>query len=263
MEAGFVSIGTISMYYREMGRGSPLVYVHGNTASSLWYELVMDVPGYRVFAPDMPNFGRSSPLLEEITIAHYAESVAGFMDAKGIKDAVIVGHSLGGCVAQMLALNRHDLAKALILIDSGSPMGLVTPKDRHPLIELMRTNRAVLEQALRAVVPGLKDEAFFQKLVDDAQQMATSAWIGNAEALSHFDISSKCAEYQGRVLVIRGSLDALITDEMAKQTTEAFPNASLVTLEDIGHSVIVEDPMLFLKLLREFLAEEREPLWQK
>jgi len=246
METGYITVGALSMFFMEMGVGKPLIYVHGNTASSLWYERVMEVPGYHVLAPDMPNFGRSSPLAGEITIAWYAESIEGFMDAKGIKNAVVVGHSLGGCVVQVLALNRPDLVKAMVLIDSGSPTGLVTPKDRHPLIELMRTNRAVLEQALRAVVPALKDEVFFQRLVDDAQLMAPPAWIGNAEALSHFDIRSQCASYKGKVLVIRGALDGLITDEMAQETARAYPNAQLITLDGVGHSVIVENPALFL-----------------
>jgi len=104
-------------------------------------------------------------------------------------------------------------------------------------------------------VPTLKDEVLFQELVDDAQKMAVPAWIGNAEALSHFDITSKCAFYADPVLVLRGNLDPIITEEMAKATATAYPNARLNLLEGVGHSVIVENPSLFLKLLNEFMAE--------
>ena len=177
------------------------------------------------------------------------------MDARGIRDAVVAGHSLGGCVVQSLALSRPDLVRAMVLVDSGAPNGLVTPKDRHPIIEMMRTNRAILEQALKAVVPTLKDEALFQELVDDAQKMAAPAWIGNAEALSRFDITAKCASYTGPVLVLRGNLDPIITDEMARATAHAYKHARLKLLDGVGHSVIVENPALFLKLLNEFIAE--------
>ncbi len=255
MASGIVAVGAVSMFFVEMGAGLPLVYVHGNTGSSLWFKLVMDVHGYHTVAPDMPNFGRSSALAGEISIERYAESIAGFMEARGIKNAVVVGHSLGGCVVQTLAVTRPDLVRAMVLVDSGAPNGLVTPKDRHPLIETMRTNRAILEQALKAVVPTLKDEAFFRELVDDAQKMAAPAWIGNAEALSHFDITAKCALYTGPVLVLRGSLDPIITEEMAKATAAAYPNARLRLLDGVGHSVIVENPALFLTLLKEFIAE--------
>jgi len=255
MASGIVAVGAISMFFVELGAGLPLVYVHGNTGSSSWFKRVMDIPGYHAVAPDMPNFGRSSALPGEIRIERYAESVAGFMEARGYKNAVLVGHSLGGCVAQALALSRPDLVRALVLVDSGAPYGLVTPADRHPLIEMMRTNRAILEQALKAVVPTLKDEAFFKELVDDAQKMAVPAWIGNAEALSRFDITAKCASFTGPVLVLRGSLDPIITEEMAKATAAAYPNARLKLLDGVGHSVIVENPALFLKLLNEFIAE--------
>lgn len=255
MESGVVAVGAVSMFFVEMGAGVPLVYVHGNTGSSRWFTRVMDVQGFYTVALDMPNFGRSSALSGNISIERYAESVAGFLDARGIRNAVVVGHSLGGCVVQALALSRPDLVRAVVLVDSGAPNGLVTPVDRHPLIEMMRTNRAILEQALRAVVPTLKDEVLFQELVDDAQKMAVPAWIGNAEALSHFDITSKCASYAGPVLVLRGNLDPIITEEMAKATATAYPNARLRLLEGVGHSVIVENPSLFLKLLNEFMAE--------
>ncbi len=261
MERGFVEVNGIPMFFMAAGTGIPVVYVHGNTGSSSWFELVMDLPGCSVVALDMPNFGRSSPLEGEISIQRYAAYVAGFMDVKGIKDAVVVGHSLGGCVVQALALDRPELVKAMVLVDSGAPDGLLTPKDRHSLIELMRDNRTVLEQALKAVVPMLKDEALFKTLVDDAQRMAASAWVGNAEALSNFDISARCAEYTGPVLVLRGTLDPIITEKMARDTAEAYLHGQLMTLEGVGHSVIVENPPLFLQIFKDFLAEQG--IWRR
>ncbi len=255
MESGFAEVNGVSLSFIREGSGEPVVYVHGNTGSSAWFQLVMDLPGCSAVALDMPNFGLSSPLDGDISIQRYAAYVAGFMDLQGLKEAVVVGHSLGGCVVQVLALDRPDLVKAMVLVDSGAPDGLLTPRDRYPAIEFMRTSRTVLEQALKAVAPTLKDEALFGALVDDAQKMAVPAWIGNAEALSNFDVSARCAEYQGQVLVIRGTFDPIITDEMAQETARAYPHARLVTLEGVGHSVIVENPALFLQIFGNFLAE--------
>jgi len=285
MASGFVMVNAIAMFFVEAGQaglantaelgnraladesgvsnlpgaesrlGVPVVYVHGNTGSSIWFSLVMDVPGCHTVALDMPNFGQSSPLEGDISIERYAAYVAGFMDAKGLQGAVVVGHSLGGCVVQALALERPDLVKAMVLVDSGAPNGLVTPKERYPAIELMRTNRTVLEQALRAVVPTLKNDELFKAIVDDAQKMAQPAWIGNAEALSRFDITNRCAAYKGPVLILRGTLDPIITADMAETTAKAYPGARLVTLEGVGHSVIVEQPDIFVRLLSEFVVE--------
>lgn len=256
MERGFTDVDGISMFFVVAGAGIPVVYVHGNTGSSGWWSRVMEISGCRTVALDMPNFGQSSPLDGEISIQRYATCVAGFMDAKGLKDAVVVGHSLGGCVVQALAIDRPELVKAMVLVDSGAPDGLLTPKDRYSLIEVMRNNRTVLEQALKAVVPTLKDAALFRALVDDAQKMAAPAWVGNAEALSNFDISARCAEYRGPVLVMRGTLDPIITEAMARQTANAYLCARLVELEGVGHSVIVENPGLFLQVFQDFLIEQ-------
>jgi Predicted hydrolases or acyltransferases (alpha/beta hydrolase superfamily) len=57
-----ISILGIDIYYVSLGTGFPIVYVHGNTGSSRWFEKVADIPGYRTIALDLPNFGRSGAL---------------------------------------------------------------------------------------------------------------------------------------------------------------------------------------------------------
>ncbi|MCX8014154.1 MAG: alpha/beta hydrolase [Rectinema sp.] len=254
MESGFITVNGLSLYFTAAGNGTPILYVHGNTGSARWWSKVMDIPGCRTIAIDMPNFGASSSMEGVADIFAYAGVITGFMESMGLRAAVLVGHSLGGCVAQALAITHPELVRALILVDSGAPSGLLTPKERHPIIELMRTNRAVLEQALRAVVPTLKDEAFFQSLVDDATKMAPHAWIGHAEALSKFDIRGRTRIYEGPVLVLRGTLDPIITQEMAAETAAAYPHSILEVLEGVGHSVIVEQPERFMEILGRFVA---------
>jgi pimeloyl-ACP methyl ester carboxylesterase len=241
----------------ERGEGIPVLYVHGNTGSWRWFERVMDVPGARTVALDMPNFGRSKPLSGDPDIDRYADAVAAFIRVRGLDRPVIVGHSLGGAVVMSLAARLPQLPRALVLVDSAAPGGLATPKDRHPVIELMRTNRAVLQQALRAVVPGLKDDAFLASLVDDAAMMAAPAWIGNAEALGRFDYRGRLSAFTGPVLVAWGRKDIIVTEAMARETAAAFTDAKLEILEDVGHSVIVEDPKRFVSLITDFIKDRR------
>ena len=118
-----------------------------------------------------------------------------------IERPVLVGHSLGGAVAISLAVRNPKLLRGLVLVDSAAPSGLQTPEDRYPMIESMRTSRDVLSAALSAVVPTLKDKAFFEALVDDAALMAPTAWVGNARALSRFDYKGKCGAFTAPTLV--------------------------------------------------------------
>jgi len=254
MSGHIISILGIGLYYLSVGVGAPIVYVHGNTGSSRWFEKVAEIPGYRTIALDLPNFGRSGALDAEPDIHLYADYLLEFLKALDIESPVLVGHSLGGAVAQSLAVRHPDAVKAMVLVDSSSPSGLVTPRDRHPVIEMMRKNRGILSQALAATVPANKDSRFFELLVDDAVRMNEKAWIGNAEALSRFDISDRTAAFKKPVLVIQGKADILITEQMARQTARAYPAGEFVLIENSGHSPIVEAPGAFIKILVEFLA---------
>lgn len=255
MDGATIDIEGTNWYYVELGSGEPVLYVHGNTGSSAWWARAMEVPGRRCVAPDLPNFGRSGPLPGPISIEAYAEALAAFIEARGLEGCVAVGHSLGGNVCQALAARRPELLSGLVLVDSGSPRGLVTPESHYPAIELMRSNRSVLSQALMAVAPSLEDEEFFQGLVDDACLMAPPAWAGNARALGAFDISRELGSWKLPVLVIWGRRDLIVSEAMARETAAAFPRARLEIVEEVGHSLIVEDPRRFLALLGAYLSE--------
>jgi pimeloyl-ACP methyl ester carboxylesterase len=107
---------------------------------------------------------------------------------------------------------------------------------------------------LSGVVPTLNDKEFFQELVNDAGLMAAPAWVGNARALSVFDYRGRCVAFKQPVLVLWGRKDVIVTEETARETAAAFPKARLLILENVGHSVVVEDPSGFTKLLSEFIS---------
>jgi pimeloyl-ACP methyl ester carboxylesterase len=263
-EERHVSLGGCRVRYVEQGTGLPVLYVHGNTGSSRWFQRVMELKGCRTVAPDMPNSGRSDPLGGEVSLERYADLLVELIASLGLARGtpggpVVVGHSLGGAVAIALAARRPHLLRALVLVDSASPAGLVTPEDRYPTIEMMRKNRDVLARALTAIVPTLTDQGFFNALVDDAALMAAPAWIGHARALSAFDYRSRCGAFRGPVLVVWGRRDVPITEAMARETAEAFPGGSLTIMEEVGHSPMVEDPAGFTRVLAGFISGlERE-----
>jgi pimeloyl-ACP methyl ester carboxylesterase len=254
-----ILVDGLSVFFLAAGAGTPILFVHGNTGSSAWWKMSMDLPGWRTVALDMPNFGRSGPLpgyrAETADLAAYAAGLARFIEEAGLERPVVVGHSLGGAVAQALVAARPELVRALVLVDSGPPSGLVTPKERHPAIEAMRANPQILHAALKAVTPTMRDDAWFAQLVADARLMAEPAWIGNAEALSRFDLRGKLAGFDKPVLVVWGRKDVIVTEAMARETAAAFPRAKLLVLETVGHSVMVEDPGLWRGILLAFLAE--------
>jgi len=236
----------------EHGTGRPVILVHGNTGSSRWWSQVMDMAGYRMIAPDLPNFGRSDQL-DVADIDVYADHLAGFISALGLETPIVVGHSLGGAVVMSMAARRPELAKAIVLVDSAAPAGLKTPEEHYPYIELFRTNRDMMRQALAGVAPTMRNVALLDSLTDDAMKMAPLAFAGNARALERFNYTGRAGAFTGPVMVLWGRKDSIVTEAMATQTAAAYSNARLEVIDTVGHSVMVEDPERFRTLLAEFL----------
>mgnify|MGYP006274138459 CR=1 FL=1 len=255
-ETESVTVKGVQIAYWEHGdRGSPvIVYVHGNTGSKLWFESVMRVSGYYVLAPDLPNFG-DSDRLDSCDIDRYAFYLAEFLHAMGVRNAYVVGHSLGGAVAISLTVGYPKLSGRLLLVDSAPLEGLHTPEEYYPVIESYKNDAKLLKEALRGVTPTLEDEERLNRLTESALQMNPIAFGGNPRALDRFDYRGRAAEVGIPVLVVRGELDGLITEEMARNTAKGFAEGRFRSLGAVGHSVMVEDPERFTELVQEFGAE--------
>ena len=236
----------------ERPEAAPILYIHGNTGCNLWFERVMDIPGRRTIALDLPNFGRSDRI-DEADIDRYASSVAGFIRELDLGSPVVVAHSLGGAAGIALAVNHPQLVSRLMLADSAAPDGLTTPEEHYGIIELYRTSRSLMKKALAAVTPTLDDNAFLNRLADNAMLMNPTAFTGNARALERFDYTGRTQAYTGPVRVVVGRKDTIITEDMARRTADAFPSGELLVLDDVGHSVMVENPQEFVRLVAEFV----------
>lgn len=247
------TIDGVEIFYREGGSAdaAPLLYLHGNTGSSLWYERVMDIPGIRTIAPDMPNFGHSGHI-PEADIDRYADYVAGFIREMNLAPVPLVAHSLGGAVAHSLVSRNPELISRLLLVDASAPDGLVTPEEHYEAIELYKTSRELLRRGLAAVTPAMKDERFLDQLTDEALLMNPIAFAGNARALARINYTDALGGFSGPVLVLLGTRDTIITRDMAERTAAAYARAELRILDGIGHSVMVEDPEGFRQIVKEW-----------
>lgn len=240
--------------YERAGAGRPVLLIHGNFASRRWWSEHLDAPGddLDLIAPDLPGFGASDPLPSDLPeadwVAAWADALAGLLDTLGVARAGVVGHSLGGAVAQALAVRHPQRVDALRLVDAAPPGGFPTPEAHYPVLEAMRTDRALLRASLAAITP-TRLPPTFEALVDDAMAMTPRGFQGNARALAAYDLSADAAAVTVPVTVLHGGKDALVTRVVAEATVAAYPNARLLVWPDVGHSPPLEAPDAFRALL--------------
>jgi pimeloyl-ACP methyl ester carboxylesterase len=103
------------------GTGAPVLAIHGITSSSRSWPFLAEALDQPVFAPDLRGRGRSNRLPGPTGIAQHAEDCAAVVEATGGVPLVVVGHSMGGFVATVLAARRPDLVRGLVLVDGGLP----------------------------------------------------------------------------------------------------------------------------------------------
>ena len=115
-----ITAGGYRLHYLEAGRGSPVVLLHGLGADSrVWRQVLPDLAAnYHVYALDLPGFGQSEKPEIAYRVGTLADSASAFIDAAKINAPVVVGHSLGGWAAALLAMRHPDRLGKLVLVDA-------------------------------------------------------------------------------------------------------------------------------------------------
>lgn len=228
-----------------------LVAVHGNFASARWWHDLIGGPpaGWRVVAPNLPGFA-GTPHTGEVSIPAYARWLRAWLEEQHILRPVLLGHSLGGAVVMELAQQSPAEVAGLILAASSPLGGLVTPEENYPVLEMMRSQPALLEISLGALFPSGRP-ANFPDLVLDGGRMAATHYSGNARALSAWRVNPE--QLRGfPTLVLGGELDALVTPDMVRSQAQALGTQAGL-FPGLGHGFPQENPAALRACLEHFL----------
>lgn len=281
----FLQVDGLHIHHVSGGQGSPpVLFVHG-LGSAGYLEWRHTLPAlsrsHRVFAPDLPGFGRSDKPREGYGIPLFARVIEEYMRARRLRP-VLVGASMGGRVALEVALRRPGAVRKLVLVNA---LGVVRPRVRphYPLILLPRVGEALMwlmRQALHRLPPaqlrgfarrylglaGDVDRVLSEPYLADLREMhgaegypeAYAATVRSLAALAEYRASG---QLMGRlaatglpVLLIWGARERLFPLADARVAQERLPGSRLAVIKDAAHSPQAENPEEFNRVLEDFLA---------
>jgi 3-oxoadipate enol-lactonase len=248
--------GGLNMFYRESGSGDRVfLLVHGNCATSLWWERVMaQLPaGCRAVAPDLRGCGDTDKPEEQWTWQQLADDVYQFTQALGLSKVTLVGHSLGGTIGMQVAADHSDLVEKLVLVNPGPAEGLQMPElwweRSRPLVHMPD----IMKMALGAMMPTAPKDDFYARLVEESVAKSVGAWLLHTKALEKTGaLPRQVRELAAPTLIVCGKQDALITVPMMETLRDQIPGAVLEVWDEVGHSAITEVPERFTQRLVSF-----------
>ncbi len=265
MEDRKVRVRDIDICYRTIGKGFPLVMIMGLTANMDWWdpEFINALSKkYHLVLFDNRGAGRTETPPGEFSIKQFADDTAGLMDALGIERAHILGVSMGGMIAQELALNYPWKVEKLVLCVTfcgGDKTVYASSEVLQKLTDLSGT----LEERVRRFLALLFPEEWLSQnpnyLVEFTKRyMIAPTSDANAArqfmATTKFNTYDRLPEIQCPTLVACGSKDILIPPENSRIIAERIPGARLVEFEGAGHAFISQCRDKFLEILFNFLG---------
>jgi pimeloyl-ACP methyl ester carboxylesterase len=260
--------GRTHLHWEATGVGEPVLLIMGlGLGGGAWWRTVPVLARrLRVITFDHRGVGRSRAFSYAYTTSAMADDAATVLDAAGVERAHVYGISLGGMVAQALALRHPERVRSLVL-GATSPGG---PRAARPSAEVTafyrRRPRMAPEEAAWESVPinyGPRCRAEHVERIEEdiarrlanpfserayRAQLFAAAWHNSLAALSRIAVPT---------LVVHGALDRVIPVENAHLIAERIPGARLRILEDVGHLYTTEEPEADRAIAR-FLAEQRD-----
>lgn len=253
----------IKLFYKSHGNGPPIIILHGLLGSSSNWSTTADLLGkhLQVFAVDLRNHG-NSPHARDFDFNSMVADLKIFMENQNMRQAIILGHSLGGRVAMEFADQYPAMVDKLIIVD-------VAPKSYPPTHKAMldvllaidlntyETAKDVVD-ALAKAIPSLQLRNFLAKNIYRMPD-GLLGWKVNLRAIRD-NYDSLCVStdfknsYEKPVLFIRGELSDYICAEDEPVIRKIYPQSKIKTIAGAGHWVHIDSKNSFLYTVLNFAA---------
>jgi pimeloyl-ACP methyl ester carboxylesterase len=254
----------IEIYYEEHGAGKPLILIQGlSYATPMWYWQVTGLKNYfRVITFDNRGSGQSSKPDAPYSMNMFADDTVGLLDALKISQASILGISMGGIIAQEVALSYPDRVTHLILCSTLFGGSAASQPNPETLAYLAEYQESATDELSRLEVTYGTAPGFGERHPDRVAALVEFKRQSRPPRFAYFRqlMSAKGYVSEDRLpslriptLIIAGREDRIIPPENSKRLHELIPNSKLVVFDNAGHHVHIEYPEEFNQAVIEFL----------
>jgi 3-oxoadipate enol-lactonase len=250
------------LYWREEGSGPPVLLIMGlSFTHDMWYRLIPALaPDYRAIVFDNRGMGRSSVPRGPYTMRRMAGDARAVLDAAGVRSAHVIGASMGGMIAQELALRHRERVRSLMLACTTSS-GLFGkwPEFRYGPGKWQSRSREERERSLRSLL--YADTTPTGRIEEDLRVRCACAWcykgfLNQFAGILMWSAYRRLPRLKLPTLVVHGDQDHLVPLENGRVLASRIPGAQFQLIRDAGHILITDQPEECIEAIRGFLKQQ-------
>jgi pimeloyl-ACP methyl ester carboxylesterase len=266
-----VQVNDIEMYYEVHGEGTPVVFITGYSGTSQGVPFFIDFPpmieNHKVILLDNRGIGKSSTSEEPYSIKLMASDIAALLDALNISKAHILGGSMGGMIAQEVAINYPEKVISLVLVGT-SPGGKKVwdlPGQLKAFYQMSwdhnppegMTGEEILDTQLNMYY---SDDYLEKNRSNFSYNRVTEPVLVETLGKQYYafvnhDAYDRLPSIKHKTLILHGSEDGLTFPEGAVMLDERIPDSELVMFEGLKHNIGAGDKSRFTKFIIDFLKD--------
>lgn len=239
----------------------PVVFLHGiGGGAAIWArQLEPFGASYRALAWDMPGYGGSEPLAAA-TVGTYGDALGRFIGELGLDRPILVGHSIGGMVAQSYVADELGPVRALVLAQTTPAFGGRDPRWAQDFVEA-RLGPLERGATMRSLAPGMAanllgddpDPSCLALAEECISAVPEATWKASVLALLGFDRREALGRIAVPTLLIAGSKDTNAPASSMAKMAEKVPGAEYLCMDGVGHLAFAERPDEFNGAVLDFL----------
>jgi 3-oxoadipate enol-lactonase len=257
----FAPLEDLKLYYADEGRGqTAMLLLHGLASSSDDWGLQAPVFGqsYRLLIPDLRGHGRSEFSGRRMSIVRMADDVAELLDQLGEAPVHVLGLSMGGCVAQALALRHPRHVRSLVLVNTFAryqPAGWrgAGRVARRLWLLAFAPMPAIASAVARGLFPRPDQHALYEQASARLGRMTRRNYLAAMRALAVFDVREQLSDVRCPVLILAGDRDQTVPRAATSVLQHAIPHARVCIIPDSGHATPYDQVERFNREVLQFV----------